>query len=390
MPGSLHALADSVLLELRPEVVRQGRARGPRRRLGAARRAERSRRRVRRRDPRQRLHDGPPADRPAPAQRRHGAARRWAARRPAQPAAARRRGRDGPRGRRPRAARAARGADRRDRLALDHDPRPGASRLPTSPTSGRWTGTQVPDPRRLGRQPAPDAATRRRDTGARDVPEADGLPHHPGRGRASRARVAGAPPPARCAAVAAGGADDRRRAAPRGDRSGAGSIDCRPTRFRRRGSGAPTTRCGRPDRARSRLRPGRATPRATSPRRRPRRSAGSRRRTTSASASVVDQFETEIRIAAIPCHVVPPSQHVPSAWTAAITRRVKSSISARPRRRRRRREPDEDLVEHDVVEDRHARRVAQAVGHPPGQRAAAVDQSPPARRGPAPAARRRR
>ena len=40
------------------------------------------------------------------------------------------------------------------------------------------------------------------------------------------------------------------------------------------------------------------------------------------SAAVVLQFETEIRIAAMPCQTVPPSQHVPSAWTSAMTSRV--------------------------------------------------------------------
>ena len=57
-----------------------------------------------------------------------------------------------------------------------------------------------------------------------------------------------------------------------------------------------------------------------------------------------------------------------------MTRRV--NVVA-PRRRvaaAGRREPDEDLVQDDVVEDRRARRVAQPVGHPPGQRAAAIDQ----------------
>lgn len=33
----------------------------------------------------------------------------------------------------------------------------------------------------------------------------------------------------------------------------------------------------------------------------------------SISSSLVDQFEIEIRIACIPCHVVPPNQHVPSS-----------------------------------------------------------------------------
>ena len=44
------------------------------------------------------------------------------------------------------------------------------------------------------------------------------------------------------------------------------------------------------------------------------------------SASVVDQFDTEIRIACLPCQNAPPAQHVPSACTAAITLRVVSSF----------------------------------------------------------------
>ena len=42
----------------------------------------------------------------------------------------------------------------------------------------------------------------------------------------------------------------------------------------------------------------------------------------SMSSSVVCQPETEIRIAARPFQVVPPSQHVPSRWTAAMTAAV--------------------------------------------------------------------
>ncbi len=93
----------------------------------------------------------------------------------------------------------------------------------------------------------------------------------------------------------------------------------------------------------------------------------------SASASVVLQFETEIRIAAMPCHVVPPSQHVPSAWTAAMTARVKASVAAASPAAGRL-EPDQDLVEDDVVEDRDALRAAQPIGHPAGERAAPLDQ----------------
>ena len=42
------------------------------------------------------------------------------------------------------------------------------------------------------------------------------------------------------------------------------------------------------------------------------------------SASVVAHDETLMRIAMFPCHEVPPHQHVPSCWIAAITRRVTS------------------------------------------------------------------
>src|SRR5437773_11816796 len=47
----------------------------------------------------------------------------------------------------------------------------------------------------------------------------------------------------------------------------------------------------------------------------------------SASASVVDQLHTEIRIAPFPCHVVPLSQQVPSCWTRSTTARVNASAS---------------------------------------------------------------
>src|SRR5262245_7469362 len=45
----------------------------------------------------------------------------------------------------------------------------------------------------------------------------------------------------------------------------------------------------------------------------------------STSSWVVVQLDTEIRIRRSPCQVVPPIQHVPSCWTAAITRSVRSS-----------------------------------------------------------------
>ena len=39
------------------------------------------------------------------------------------------------------------------------------------------------------------------------------------------------------------------------------------------------------------------------------------------SSSAVDQFDTEIRMAALPCQVVPLSQQVPSSWTPRTTAR---------------------------------------------------------------------
>jgi len=37
------------------------------------------------------------------------------------------------------------------------------------------------------------------------------------------------------------------------------------------------------------------------------------------SPGVVNQFDTDHRITAFPCHDAPPAQQVPSAWTAEIT-----------------------------------------------------------------------
>ena len=120
----------------------------------------------------------------------------------------------------------------------------------------------------------------------------------------------------------------RRHAAPDEARRRATHDDARPPdrhpRDHRRGAAPPPGRRATPS--------GRAGDRAVV------RPAAARRRTASrqrriaatdrsASASVVLQFETEIRIAARPCQVVPPSQHVPSAWTAAMTARVKASAS---------------------------------------------------------------
>src|SRR5438552_11936763 len=46
----------------------------------------------------------------------------------------------------------------------------------------------------------------------------------------------------------------------------------------------------------------------------------------SISSRVVAQLDTLIRIAAFPCHTVPPHQHVPSSCTRRITSRVFSSL----------------------------------------------------------------
>lgn len=42
-------------------------------------------------------------------------------------------------------------------------------------------------------------------------------------------------------------------------------------------------------------------------------------RLRSTSSSVVAHDDTLMRMAVCPCHTVPPTQHVPSAWIAAIT-----------------------------------------------------------------------
>ena len=70
-------------------------------------------------------------------------------------------------------------------------------------------------------------------------------------------------------------------------------------------------------------------------------------RERSMSSSVVDQLTIEMRIAAMPCHVVPDSQHVPSAWTREIdlpSPGIRVAAVGRV-------EPREDLVEDDIVED---------------------------------------
>jgi len=66
----------------------------------------------------------------------------------------------------------------------------------------------------------------------------------------------------------------------------------------------------------------------------------------SASSSVVLQFETEIRRAVVPCHLVPLAHAVPSCWTAAAIARV-PRIAARGIAAGVV-ESDEDLVEDHV------------------------------------------
>ena len=45
------------------------------------------------------------------------------------------------------------------------------------------------------------------------------------------------------------------------------------------------------------------------------------------SSSDVNQFDTEMRMAAIPFQTLPPAQQVPSSCTCAVTLRVKASLS---------------------------------------------------------------
>ena len=48
------------------------------------------------------------------------------------------------------------------------------------------------------------------------------------------------------------------------------------------------------------------------------------------SAGVVDQFDTENRIAGSPSHTVVPTQHVPSRWTAAARSSGVDPVGPRP------------------------------------------------------------
>src|ERR1700691_5442825 len=50
----------------------------------------------------------------------------------------------------------------------------------------------------------------------------------------------------------------------------------------------------------------------------------------SISSSDVDQLETEIRMACMPCHVVALNQHVPSSCTLRTTSAVNASASPPP------------------------------------------------------------
>ena len=66
----------------------------------------------------------------------------------------------------------------------------------------------------------------------------------------------------------------------------------------------------------------------------------------SMSSSVVDQLLIEMRIAAMPCHVVPPSQQVPSSCTRAITvARERIGVAAPVV------DAHQHLIQHHVVED---------------------------------------
>ena len=69
----------------------------------------------------------------------------------------------------------------------------------------------------------------------------------------------------------------------------------------------------------------------------------------STSASVVDQFDTEMRIASMSCQRVPPNQHTRSSCTRRIvvTRRAIGVAGAWL-------DTHEHLIEHDLVEDSRA------------------------------------
>ena len=83
----------------------------------------------------------------------------------------------------------------------------------------------------------------------------------------------------------------------------------------------------------------------------------------SISSSDVDQLETEIRIACMPCHVVAPSQHVPSSCTLRMTSAVDASESANR----------STLIENYVIQYSHSLPLRETVRHPARQRTAPVD-----------------
>ena len=76
-----------------------------------------------------------------------------------------------------------------------------------------------------------------------------------------------------------------------------------------------------------------------------------------------------MRIALMPCQVVPLSQQVPSSWTASITERVWASWSPAVVA-----EPHEYLVEHDVVEHLDLRGCSERFAESPRVGAGTLDQ----------------
>ncbi len=84
----------------------------------------------------------------------------------------------------------------------------------------------------------------------------------------------------------------------------------------------------------------------------------------STSVSLVVQFETEMRIAATPCHTVPPE---PAGAVALhpVDDRAGAVVGLA--------EADEHLVEHDVVEDVDLRLGREPIGEPARHRAVLRD-----------------
>ena len=94
----------------------------------------------------------------------------------------------------------------------------------------------------------------------------------------------------------------------------------------------------------------------------------------SMSAGVVCQPDTEMRIAARPRHMVPPSQHVPSRWTASMTARVRASpavpSASSPEDSKRTR----TWLSTTSLRILDAGACREPIGHLTGQRAVALDQ----------------